>query len=53
MEYYITVLPYLDGLTYDEFFESLDDIEWITGELNDSLKKGLDMIGMPYDKVLK
>jgi NitT/TauT family transport system substrate-binding protein len=53
MEYYITVMPYLDGLTYDEFFKSLNDIEWITGELNDSLKKGLDMIGMPYDKVLK
>jgi NitT/TauT family transport system substrate-binding protein len=53
MEYYITVLPYLDGLTYDEFFESLGEIEWVSGEIGDSLKKGLDVIGMPYDKVLK
>jgi NitT/TauT family transport system substrate-binding protein len=53
MEYYITVLPYLDGLTYDEFLESLNDIEWVSGEMSDNLKKGLDMIDIPYDKVLR
>ena len=41
-EYYETIKPYFEGMTYQEFLTQLNDIEWINNNLEQSLKVSLE-----------
>ncbi len=46
-EFYETVKPYMDDLSYEEFTETLNDIEWINSDMSDDLKERLNSSGFP------
>jgi len=46
-EFYNTIKPYMTGITYDEFEDTLNDIEWINSKMSDGLKERLNVSGFP------
>lgn len=46
-EFYETIKPYMDGLSYKEFTESLADIEWINKGLSKELEQRLRKASFP------
>jgi len=51
-EFYQTVKPYLETLTYQEFNNSLEDIIWINKELPEQLKSRMRQASFPIKDIL-
>ena len=51
-EYYQTIKPYLNGMTYQDFTDALGDIIWLNQELDASLKLRMRQASFPIKDLL-
>lgn len=51
-EFYTTVKPYMEGLSYDEFLASLDDIVWINNKVDTTLMDRMRTASFPTKDLL-
>lgn len=46
-EFFTAIKPYMIGITYDEFEDTLNDIEWINSAMSNDLRERLNRSGFP------
>jgi len=51
-EYYEKVAPYLENISYNDFKETLDDIEWINHAISKKLKHRMQKAGIPIQDII-
>jgi len=51
-EFYTTIKPYMEGLSYEEFLASLDDIIWINSTIDNALMERMRAASFPTKDLL-
>jgi NitT/TauT family transport system substrate-binding protein len=51
-EFFITIEPYMEGLSYEEFLDSLDDIIWINNTVDERLMERMRVASFPTKDLL-
>lgn len=51
-EFYQTIKPYMNGMTFKEFTKGLDDIEWINNDLDEKLRERMSRASFSTKDIL-
>ena len=51
-EYFATIQPYLQNMTYDEFAQSMDNVLWLNGSLVPAIAERLAQGNFPIRHLL-